>query len=305
MDTFKGGNSPSSEALLPITAGEKTASVDNRQRPALARRMACARRTIIILSLGTLVLLWFASVGSIRMPCHKVNPGNQTAGEVLDSSSFSAMLESASPASLQDLLHRYFPEKFPHGVFPSAHETAAVQQAADAPVATSNVQLAKRQNDNSTTSSASATPTSTPTETSTPPAETTSSTTVVPPPSSSSSTRSSTSAAPPPSTSSVPPATTSRSKTTLTTSTVPPPTTTAPTSTRASTSKAIVETFTSTHPNGAVVTITTTTFVPADEEPSATSTRPVPTLQNFAVRPCGSGPALAGAVGAAMLFLAA
>lgn len=211
MDTFKGGNLPSSEALLPITAGEKTASVDNRQRPALARRMACARRTIIILSLGTLVLLWFASVGSIRMPCHKVNPGNQTAGEVLDSSSFSAILESASPASLQDLLHRYFPEKFPHGVFPSAHETAAVQQAAAAPVATSNVQLAKRQNDNSTTSSASATPTSTPTETSTPPAETTSSTTVVPPPSSSSSTRSSTSAAPPPSTSSVPPATTSRS----------------------------------------------------------------------------------------------
>jgi len=215
MGLLKGGKSPSSEALLPVNAGEKTASgthptADNQQRPASVRRLACARRTVVVLSLCALVLLWLASVGTIRMPCHQVSQDHQTSGEVLESSSFSMMLKSASPTSLHDLLNRYFPEKFPHGVFPSAHQTAeVVEQAGDAPLATSNVQLAKRQSDNSTTSGESATPTTTPTGTSTPPSATSSSTTV-PPPSTSSSSQSSSSVAPP-STSSVPPATTSRS----------------------------------------------------------------------------------------------
>jgi hypothetical protein len=168
MDFPKGDKSPSSDALLPVDTREKTAcgkeTTDNRQRPVSANKMAYARRTIVVLFLCMLVLLGVAS--GTGMPCHKAatNP-QQDAVKASESSSFSTMLKSASPASLHELLHRFLPDRFKDGVFPSDHQAMEAVHRADAALATSILQLAKRQDSNATTSDDSETPTPTETET--------------------------------------------------------------------------------------------------------------------------------------------
>ncbi|KAK4127538.1 hypothetical protein N657DRAFT_678130 [Parathielavia appendiculata] len=331
MDLPKGGNSPASERLLPLDAREKTASGiestnDNWQRPKLANTMPYLRRTIVVLLLCMLVLLGLASAGSPRVHCHDGATGRQT--DATTSESFSDMLKSASPASLHELLHRYFPGRFRDGVFESEHKAMEEVHRANAALATSILQLAKRQEPNSTTSGDNPTPTVTEIETSTststetetetqtetttsvPPVDSTTSTTVGP--------TASTSSVAPPSSSNVPPASTGGSPsttptstpsssppdTTLTTSTKPPAaTTTAP----PQTSKQIVSTFTSTSPNGVVVTVVATTYVPGDAAhqtgSSATSTRAPGSLQNAAVDRHSSGSILAGAVALVMLLI--
>ncbi|KAK4044776.1 hypothetical protein C8A01DRAFT_30955 [Parachaetomium inaequale] len=310
MDFLKGAKSPSSESLLPVDAREKTAtgtqSTDNRQRPASASKMAYARRTILVLFVCMLVLLGIASAGP-RMPCHKGTTGQQTTAESSESSSFSARLKSASPSSLHDLLHRYFPGRFRDGVFESEHKAMEGVHSANPALATSILQLTKRDDTNSTATSASQPPPASETQTSDPPSETPS-TTIIPPTSSSSIVE-------PSSTSSVPPSTTSSSRsstptpapssslpeTTLTTTTKPLSTTSSP----PRTSKETTETYTSTSPNGAVVVVTRTNFVPADgaETPAPTSTGRPATLQNAAVRRHSGVSALAGVVGLAVLLL--
>lgn len=151
MDILKGGKSPSSEPLLPVDAREKTASgshstPDNQQ----TKKMACARRLFLVSSLCLLVLLGFAAAGSaLRVPCHKGHQSSPHASA--DSFKFSDLLKSASPSSLNDLLHQYFPEKFQKGVWPSEHEAVDAVHEEDAALATSIVRLAKRADgDNST-----------------------------------------------------------------------------------------------------------------------------------------------------------
>ncbi|KAK3903425.1 hypothetical protein C8A05DRAFT_43329 [Staphylotrichum tortipilum] len=302
MDRLKGGSSPS---LLPVDAREKSSSGtqqtpdDTRQRRTPSR-MACIWRTATVFFLCMLVLLGLASAGSRPFPCHKGSPNHQAPGEAADASSLSALLKSAS---LHDLLHRYFPDQFQDGVFPSDHEAIEALQRADPALASSILQLAKREESNSTTSKpADSTSTGTETtETSKPPASTTET-----PSSSSSSSSSSTSVSPPPSsttTTSVPPSTTPPSSTRNPSTT--PPSSSLPGTKSHTSSKEIVETLTSTHADGAVVTLTTTTLVPADETAASTSTRATPGLQNRAVRREGGNQALTGAVGAAMLLLLA
>jgi hypothetical protein len=86
----------------------------------------------------------------------------------------------------------------------------------------------------------------------------------------------------------------------LTTSTVPP--TTKP---PASTSKEITTTYTTTSPDGDVVTVTAVTYVPVDpsETLAPATTQSPPTLQNSAIRDFGSGSVFTGAVGLAMALL--
>jgi hypothetical protein len=87
----------------------------------------------------------------------------------------------------------------------------------------------------------------------------------------------------------------------LTTSTKPPASTTSP----RPTSRQTTETITSTSPNGVVVVVTRTNFVPADggETPAPTSTGSTPSLQNSAVGHRSGASTVAGIVGFAMLLL--
>ncbi|AEO63342.1 uncharacterized protein THITE_2149045 [Thermothielavioides terrestris NRRL 8126] len=300
MDPLKHGDSFSSEPLLPTVAPGKTVSGTQpnshiRQRPAPVGRMAYVGRAILVLLLCMLVLFGAASVRSSWMPCHLGATGSQTGAgrpELLP-----------SPASLPD------PDRFQDGVRASKPPTVEVVQEVDATLASSTLQLARREGVNSTTASVSSSPTGTESS-STPPVDTTPSSTV--PPSSASSTISSPS---PTSSSSVPPVTNPSSSSSTTTTTAPSsssppatssttsaviPTTTPPTHT----SKTVVETFTSTSPNGVVVTVTSTAFVAADSsETAAPSSTNSPSLQNAADGHRRSGSILAGAVGLTALLL--
>lgn len=87
---------------------------------------------------------------------------------------FSRLLEAVSPESLHDLLHQYFPDTYKHGVYPSEKKALEAIHRANAALATSIVQLARRDLNNGTTSRSSQSsppPSSTPppTSSSTPP----------------------------------------------------------------------------------------------------------------------------------------
>ncbi|CAK7210207.1 hypothetical protein SEUCBS140593_000756 [Sporothrix eucalyptigena] len=77
-------------------------------------------------------------------------------------SGFSRLLEAVSPESLHDLLHEYFPDTYKHGVYPSEKKAMEAIHRANAALATSIVQLARRDLNGTVTSSStsSAAPTS-------------------------------------------------------------------------------------------------------------------------------------------------
>ncbi|KAL2177899.1 uncharacterized protein P884DRAFT_269179 [Thermothelomyces heterothallicus CBS 202.75] len=334
MDFLKGRQSPSPETLLPVDAREKTVegntTVDNRPSPTPVSKMTYARRTIAVLLVSLLVLNGVASASSWT-PCHKRATDQQTS----KSASFPAKLKEASPESLHGLLDRFLPDKLRDGAFESEHRAAAAAHRAD-PVKTTTTntifEVRKRDDSNATDTSSSTTPPESSTSdtspektsSSEPPTETKTTTTTTSqtespvPPSSSSTTPpppTSSSEAPPPATSSTEdstptstpstssPSSSSPSETTLTTTTKPPSTTTRP----PPSSRATTETFTSTSPDGVVVVVTRTNFVPAEgtETPAPSSTGVSPSLQNSAVRCLGVGSILAaGMAGVAMLLVA-
>ncbi|GAB1314948.1 hypothetical protein MFIFM68171_05158 [Madurella fahalii] len=342
MGFLKGEKSPSSEALLPVDAREKASSVtqspNSLQRPAPVSKMACVRRLVVGFSVCMLVLLGVASAASPRLHCRKGAMGERQTAVDTDDTSFSSNLKSASPSSLNELLHRYLPGRFRDGVWPSELQAVKAVHQADAALATSIVQLAKRADNNSTTSESTPAPTEssttseepsststspssssspTPSETATPPTSTTSSptrptsassTSSPPPPGTSSSpiestlsTSSETSSEPLSSSSSSQPSSTIVGETTLTTSTVSDETTPPP-----RTSREIIQTFTSTS-DGVVVVVTATTYVPAGPEETLppNETRPAPSLQNSALQKLPSllTAGMVGFAAAAMLLV--
>ncbi|EAQ85978.1 hypothetical protein CHGG_07231 [Chaetomium globosum CBS 148.51] len=276
FNLLKDGKSPSSETLLPVDAREKTAAgiqpttIDHQQHPDSTRKMTNARRTTMIM---LVCMLAFLGVASTRMPCH----GRAT-----------------------------------------NHKALEAVRRSDAPLGGSILQLVKR-DDNSTSEGPSSTPpdsetgteTETETETEAPTSDSSTetpppSTTNVPPTSTPTSVRPSSSSSAPPPTSNTPSSTptptpsSSLPETTLTTSTKPPASTTSP----RPTSRQTTETITSTSPNGAVVIVTRTNYVPAgDETPAPTSTGSTPSLQNAAVGHRSGTSTVAGIVGFAMLLL--
>ncbi|KAK4159003.1 hypothetical protein QBC43DRAFT_327996 [Cladorrhinum sp. PSN259] len=148
-------------------------------------KMANYRRTILFLSFTWLVLYGVALAGENRLRwqkgCHKAQVSDQQseAGTETstESSSFAALLNGASPKSLHDLLHRHLPRQFQDGVWESEHHAVRAVHEADPALASSIVQLAKRQDNNSTTastseSSSSAAPSTSATEPSTRPTPT-------------------------------------------------------------------------------------------------------------------------------------
>lgn len=221
MDFLKDSKSPSSEPLLPVDACEKTASTTpspgTRTRPATVSKMVYARRVALVCSVCLLVLLGVVSAGASRIHCRReAAGGHHAAADAADSSSFSAMLKSASPSSLSELLHRYLPDRFQDGVWPSEHQAIKAVHQVDAALATSVVQLARRADNSTTSASTTSSPTESPTTSDQPP------TTSEDP---------STSSTPTPSETSTIPTPTSTTARPTTTTTRPPPPGTSSTST--------------------------------------------------------------------------
>ncbi|KAI1464630.1 uncharacterized protein F4812DRAFT_161307 [Daldinia caldariorum] len=259
----------------------------------------------------TLFLSLLVTAGLASAVLHQTPSGEETARSetehvvVRDDSTFSRLLNSASPRAIHEFLHAYFPGTYKHGVYDSDRSAMEAVHANDPELATSIVQMAKRQSSNETitttatsatadSSSSSSSSSAAPTSDSTTTQET--STSVESTTHTSESTTESTSAATSESTSDAPTSTsnsvtttvtsttrdstttstsessaetTSIPGTTLTTATTPTTPTSAPTTTRAHRTS----TFTSTLPGGAKTTITSVEVVTpgAPEEASQTS----------------------------------
>ncbi|KAH8908849.1 hypothetical protein BR93DRAFT_508758 [Coniochaeta sp. PMI_546] len=275
-------------------------------------RMPSAGRLLVTLLLSFLVTFGLATALSPRDWHRRAYQRGDAVREHIgmeaeeDGVSFTSLLQAASPNSLHDLLHKYFPERFKDGVWESDASAVEAVRRVDAVLAASIVQLARRADNGTTTSPTSTTPP--------PPDSTTTDAppTTTPPPDGGTGTSTEPSNTAPPPTSSNPPGQTSTTTTrgSSSTTTVPPsssrttttgrsntspgtsnPTTGKPTFTSAPSPRPVTSTFTSTMDNGGVVVITTTSFVnpdPAVTGPS--STRPTPTLQNAAPAKFSHGP---------------
>ncbi|KAI1647176.1 uncharacterized protein F4817DRAFT_109329 [Daldinia loculata] len=266
-------------------------------RHRVVEKMPSPRHFFLTLFLGLLVTAGLASAVLHQKPSGEDKAEIETEHVVLrDDSTFSRLLSSASPRAIHEFLHAYFPGTYKHGVYDSDHSAMEAIHASDPELATSIVQLAKRQSGNETITttatsveSSSTAPTSESESESTTTEEQTSTSTSVDTPT----TTTSDSTTEP--TSDVPTTTTSDVPTTTTTSTTDEPTTassptsessaettstpdtTLTTATSASTPSTTrpprTSTFTSTLPGGAKTTITSVEVVTpgAPEEASQTS----------------------------------
>ncbi|KAI0852160.1 hypothetical protein F5Y00DRAFT_227418 [Daldinia vernicosa] len=269
-------------------------------RHRVVEKMPSPRHFFLTLFLGLLVTAGLASAVLHQKPSGEDKVESETEHVVLrDDSTFSRLLSSASPRAIHEFLHAYFPGTYKHGVYDSDHSAMEAIHASDPELATSIVQLAKRQSGNETSTttatsaeSTSAVPTSESESESTTAEEPTSTSTPVDTPTT---TTTATSDSTTESTSDVPTTTASDVPTTTTTSTTDDPTTassatpessaettstpetTLTTATSASTPSttrpARTSTFTSTLPGGAKTTITSVEVVTpgAPEEASQTS----------------------------------
>ncbi|KAK0674002.1 hypothetical protein QBC41DRAFT_310117 [Cercophora samala] len=187
-----GGRPPAYEPVPSVDIDEKAdiktlKDLEDGQPQPPRKTMTFCRRAILVLGLTWLVLTGVAMAGPHprwKMPCHQ-GEGQQEVADASRDSSFSTLLNTASPKSLHDLLHRYFPEKFQDGVWPSEREAVAAVHEANAALATSIVQLAKRDTNSTSIESSTSVPEPEPStstsSSSVPPAEpTTSSTSTTP-----------------------------------------------------------------------------------------------------------------------------
>ncbi|KAI0840310.1 hypothetical protein F5Y06DRAFT_254057 [Hypoxylon sp. FL0890] len=154
--------------------GEKVAiaSIQTTQRRhRLVDKMPSARNFFLTILLGLLVTAGLAN--AMLKQQHSSEASAENEGDHVvhrDDSTFSRLLSSASPQALHGFLHAYFPETYKHGVYDSDRSAMEAVHANDPELATSIVQLAKRQQSGNDTTSAT-TPTSTETSTITSTAE--------------------------------------------------------------------------------------------------------------------------------------
>lgn len=122
------------------------------------RNMTAIRRLLVALTVSVLVTVAVARTYPVPCGLHRNGDAEAQAAQAApnvvasqDDSTFAQLLRSASPESLHRLLHDYLPEKFQHGVFPSDKEAVEAVHGDSAALATSIVQIAKRQNNNNST----------------------------------------------------------------------------------------------------------------------------------------------------------
>ncbi|KAK2072246.1 hypothetical protein P8C59_006614 [Phyllachora maydis] len=137
------------------------------------------KRFLLAIFVFLVVTLGLASAANpqpwlrMRRPCFQHNAqeqlcsaGSSTETEVVDSA-FTALLRSASPESLHQLLHEFFPKAFRQGVWPSEEEALKAVHRVNAALATNIARMAKRQNESNTTTTTPSTPLSGTTSTTT------------------------------------------------------------------------------------------------------------------------------------------
>lgn len=164
-----------------------------RRRVAQAKKVAHFTVTLAFIVACCIAVFGLGSlaVGTMRhaKPCTKHNGAANKAGGAHQNgavvvvaqggaasagSSFSRLLEAVSPESLHDLLHEHLPDTYKHGVYPSEKHALEAIHRENAALATSIIQLARRDLNGTTSSTTpvSSTPTSTPPTSSTLPTST-------------------------------------------------------------------------------------------------------------------------------------
>ncbi|KAK6832977.1 hypothetical protein PG987_007671 [Apiospora arundinis] len=132
----------------PVTNSVSIKSCCKAHKMSSARK--CCLGLMLLLSVTTLGLATATVSGTgYRRGCSGMAEGQA----VVDGqdSGISEASGSAAPDTLHKLLHTYFPDSFKHGVFSSDEDALEAAQSQDATVASSVIELAKRQGDNSST----------------------------------------------------------------------------------------------------------------------------------------------------------
>ncbi|KAI0891592.1 hypothetical protein F4806DRAFT_301844 [Annulohypoxylon nitens] len=303
----------SKQSLLGEKAGLPFIQPTQR-RPHIAKKMPSARHFFLTLLLGLLVTAGLANAFLKQQPLNEEQAGGESDGVVhRDDSTFSRLLNSASPQALHHFLHAYFPATYKHGVYDSDHAAMEAVHANDPELATSIVQLAKRQQSSSSNDTTAAVTSSTSTETSessvaTPTSE--SSTTQESTAETTSTTPSSTSTSDTPTSSTTTPTSSAQtdSQTTTTTSASSETTSTpayldstlatTTTSSASTTASPRTSTFTSTLPGGAKTTITSVEVVtPGATEAASTTSGTSGSLQSGVGRALAINPMVEVVIG--------
>ncbi|KAI1214514.1 uncharacterized protein F4807DRAFT_414 [Annulohypoxylon truncatum] len=148
------------KAALPFTQS-------TQRRSHIVNKMPSARHCFLTLLLGLLVTAGLANALLKQQPANEDRAESESDDVVhRDDSTFSRLLSSASPQALHQFLHAYFPSTYKHGVYDSDHAAMEAVHANDPELATSIVQMAKRQQSSSGNDTTAAVTTSTSTETS-------------------------------------------------------------------------------------------------------------------------------------------
>lgn len=294
------------EAGYPTALEEKSSMRTEETREpqpprfVVIQKMPSPRHLLVTLALCFLFTFGLAHALSPkawhRGSCHEKSSSEsqqQQQEQVVDASRFTNMLDAVSPDSLHDLLHRYLPERYQHGVFSSDHSALEAVHRDDAPLATSLAQLAKRQDTNSTSVPTTSPTSSAPTTTSHTSTTVTTPTSSAPTSTSASSVPSSTSAPPTSSSSS----SSSRPPSSSVTSSEPTSSSSESRTSPPRTSKPTTSTYTSTLPNGAATTVVETSYVGVDDPNQTTSTKPSGSLQTNAAVARNRGHLVEAAVG--------
>ncbi|KAI1761390.1 hypothetical protein GGR53DRAFT_29728 [Hypoxylon sp. FL1150] len=153
--------SPPGKGLLGENATPLTQSSHIRHH--FVERMPSARHIFLTLLLGLLVTAGLANAILKQQPAlHDEDSTGSDADHSgddthRDDSTFSRLLSSASPQAIHEFLHAYFPGTYKHGIYDSDHSAMEAVRATDPELATSIVQMAKRQTSNETTVSPTST----------------------------------------------------------------------------------------------------------------------------------------------------
>ncbi|KAI1404516.1 hypothetical protein F4819DRAFT_108243 [Hypoxylon fuscum] len=135
-----------------------TQTTNSRHR--VVDKMPSARHFFLTLFLGLLLTAGLVNAVLKQQPSGDEDSAGSEADHVVphDDTTFSRLLSSASPQTLHEFLHAYFPGTYKHGVYDSDHSAIEAIRANDPELATSIVQMAKRQQSGNDTT---AVPTST------------------------------------------------------------------------------------------------------------------------------------------------
>lgn len=142
------------EAGLLRTAGEKQTSAAPRTSTAPGppatptRRMSTLRRVVLAFAMCSILGFSLATAASLQLQaCPDGDCSALEAAGVEGNSRLSQMWQSASPEGLHELLHKYFPDRYQHGVYETDEEAVEAIQADQPEDAPKLPQLLRRQDD--------------------------------------------------------------------------------------------------------------------------------------------------------------